>query len=147
MGARTDYITALQIGVELELLTCEACGISFAYPSEWIEGRRADHKTWYCPNGHPRYFPSKTKEEELRDELNRMRKIAEVERKTAARLQEEKGRLKRQVSAQRGQVTRLRNKAIRGECAFCHQRFPDVAAHVQAEHPAEAEAAEDDGDE
>lgn len=138
--AKTDWITTAQIGVELELFTCDndGCGISFAMPSRFVEGRRADHKTWYCPNGHPRHFPGKSREEELRDELNRMRRIAEMERKTAARLHEDKQRLRRQVSAHKGVATRLKNKAIAGVCAFCAHEFPNVAEHVKAEHPDES---------
>jgi hypothetical protein len=136
--AKTDYITTLQIGVELELVTCSECGVSFGLPTTWLTGRRSDHKTWYCPNGHTRYFPGKTKEEELRDELERVRKIAEMERKTAAQLHADKQRLRRQVSAQKGVATRLRNKAIAGVCAFCAHEFTDVAEHVKAEHPGEA---------
>lgn len=138
MTARTNALQTFALGVELELMTCSECGVSFGLPTNWIEGRRSDHKTWYCPNGHQRYFPSKSKEEELQAELKRVRGIAEMERRNSARLHEDKQRLKRQVSAQKGVATRLKNKAIAGICAFCAHEFPNVAEHVKAEHPGEA---------
>jgi hypothetical protein len=139
----------IEVETQLETMTCHRtdCGILFAVPVRWLEGKRRDHSEFSCPNGHGAVFTGKTKEERLQEELNRVRKIAEAERATAARLHGEKQALKRQVSAQKGQVTRLRNKAIRGECAFCHHTFSDVAAHVQEQHPDEAAEAEQEGGE
>lgn len=137
MGAKTNYLTTFEIGVELELLTCTECGLSYGVPSAWVDGRRSDHKTWYCPNGHQRYFPGKSREEELRDELAKVRETAEYHRKRGDRLEDDKAHLKRVASAQKGVATRLRNKAVAGICAFCACEFPNVAEHVKAEHPSE----------
>lgn len=35
----------------------------------------------------------------------------------------------------RGVVTKLKNRAAAGRCAFCDHEFDDVAAHVAQEHP------------
>ena len=53
----------------LEIHDCLTCGISYAMPTEFIEGRREDHKSFYCPNGHKMYYPQMTKEEKLKRKL------------------------------------------------------------------------------
>lgn len=148
MGTRTTPLQAFALGVELELLTCSSkgCGISFALPAHFADSRRADHASWYCPNGHSQWFPSKTKEEQLREELAATKKTVDYFRQRGNRLEDDKAKLRRQHAAQKGVATRLRNKAIAGECAFCHERFANVADHVQAEHPGEAAEQEVESD-
>lgn len=145
MGTRTNGLQTLQLGVELEMLTCylRTCGIQFAAPADWLDRRRRDHAEFHCPNGHAQSFQAKTKEELLREELQRTKRTVDYLRTDNQRLADQRATLKRSVAAQKGVATRLRNKAIAGECAFCHQRFPDVAEHVQAEHPGESAADED----
>lgn len=140
MVSRTDGLTTFALGVELEMLTCyeRTCGIQFAAPSAWLKERRRDHKGFHCPNGHSQHFPGKTREEELRDELNRTKDALDYQRQRGNRLEDDKTRLKHQVRAHKGVVTRLKNKAIAGICAFCSCEFPNVAEHVKAEHPGEA---------
>lgn len=148
MGTRTTTLQTLALGVELELLTCaqKGCGISFALPSHYVDSRRADHASWYCPNGHSQWFPGKSKEEQLKEELERVKKTVDYFRGRTDRLEDDKAHLKRQHAAQKGVATRLRKKAIAGECAFCHERFANVADHVQAEHPTEAAEQEVESD-
>lgn len=137
----------IEVATELDTITCYKtdCGILFAVPALWMENKRRDHSDFTCPNGHHQAFLKKSREDELKDELARTKRTLDYFREDNHRLNDDKTKLKRQVSAQRGVATRLRNKAIAGECAFCHQRFPDVAEHVQAEHP--GEAAEEEGSE
>lgn len=134
----------IEVATELDTITCYKtdCGILFAVPSLWLANKRRDHSDFTCPNGHHQAFLQKTKEEQLKEELARTKRTVDYLRTDNHRLAEDKTKLKHQVRAQKGVATRLRNKAIAGECAFCHQRFPDVAEHVQAEHPGEAAEAE-----
>ena len=106
----------VEVATELDTITCYRtdCGILFAVPVLWMENKRRDHSDFTCPNGHHQAYLAKSKEEELKDELKRARGIAEAERAYAARLDEDKTRLKHQLRAQKGVVTRLRNKAIAG---------------------------------
>lgn len=43
--------------LEMRVVTCE-CGLTWAAPEAWFKHRQRDHKTFYCPNGCPRWFPS-----------------------------------------------------------------------------------------
>jgi hypothetical protein len=50
-------------------ITCHTCGVVFGLTDSVDAARREDHKTFYCPNGHSQYFPGKTEEEKLIEEL------------------------------------------------------------------------------
>lgn len=39
---------------------CCTCGIVFGVPGDWIAQKRADHQTFYCPNGHSLHYPGET---------------------------------------------------------------------------------------
>jgi hypothetical protein len=55
--------------VILKHLACASCQIWFAIPETFIDIKRVNHKTFYCPVGHGNYFPEKTSEEQLRAAL------------------------------------------------------------------------------
>lgn len=52
-------------------MTCGECGVEFCMPAGLHAARKSDHKTFYCPNGHPRYFPGKTEQEKRIESLER----------------------------------------------------------------------------
>lgn len=60
-----------QVKTGLVVKSCITCGVRFAVPSAFIEKRREDHKTFYCPNGHTMYYPHENKEEILSRELEK----------------------------------------------------------------------------
>lgn len=94
----------------LVVYPCCSCGIVFGVPKEWDEKRRADHRDFYCPNGHRLSYPGETKEEGLARELW-------VQRSRVAHLADqldccvtEKKELKRSNRSLHGTATRLRKK-------------------------------------
>lgn len=44
---------------ELLLISCANCGMTIALTELFIERRMADHKDFYCPNGHPNAYARK----------------------------------------------------------------------------------------
>lgn len=123
----------------LSIITCSAtrCGVTFALDDEYIADRRKDHVTWYCPNGHPRHYPAKNAEEELRDELARKERQLASER---ARRDQAEADARHQAAVARGTkgaLARARKRAAAGVCPApgCKRSFADVAAHVATCHP------------
>jgi hypothetical protein len=135
----------IDVGVELETLTCCAagCGITFAVPVRWSRQRRLDHVDWYCPNGHTQYFPGKSDVEELQEQLATANGNLNYYRGLANERREDINKLEKQRTSLKGQVTKLKKRAVAGVCAFCHRRFGDYAAHMATEHPSERTDAED----
>lgn len=122
----------------LTVMECGECGISFAVPRDWRKQRCADHKTFYCPNGHARWFPTGTSDEEkakkraedLAQELARAntRALREAESRKAA---------ERSNAALKGVVTRTKRKAAHALCPVggCGRSFVQVQRHLNAKHP------------
>ena len=87
--------------IELFVEDCIHCGIHFAVPSDFLERRRKDHKTFYCPNGHSMYFSGKNKEEILTRKLEEAEACCDIYKNRERRREYQKRYYK-------GQLTRLK---------------------------------------
>lgn len=87
------------------VIHCGECGVPFALNDAFIGERRKDHKTWYCPNGHSRYYPEKNDTEVAKAE------VAQLERQLASK--DEVLRSERKSHAvTKGKLTRAQNRLI-----------------------------------
>jgi hypothetical protein len=131
-------VTTIEIGITLETIVCgsEGCGIIFALPETWLRERRRDHKTFYCPNGHNRYYPQKSDEEILREQLATAQGNLNYYQNLAKNRSKEILTLERSRAALKGQTTKLRKRAANGVCAACNRSFSNVARHMASKHPA-----------
>jgi hypothetical protein len=120
----------IAIQIELVTLQCdhEGCGITFAVPEKWMRGRQNDHQNFYCPNGHPRWFPGKSEAEKLRDELSRSK--AERER-----LERERNEAHRKLLAAQKAEKRHKRRISNGVCPCCTRSFQDLKRHMASKHP------------
>jgi hypothetical protein len=135
-------LTDTTIGGDGVTLTCcrAGCGISFAVPRWWDAERRRDHTFWYCPNGHSQYFPTKSDVEKERERANRAEVERDVARRRAEYHQQRAEAETRRSVALKGVVTRTKKRIAAGKCPCCRERFPDLKAHIGAEHPGYADA-------
>lgn len=134
----TTYVNDITVVTKIVAITCNAaaCGVVFGLSAEFMAARKDDHRTWYCPNGHPRAWHQDNEEERLRRRLQDQRAQTSdmYERLTAAR--ELAQRENRRAAAFKGHATRLRNRIAQGFCpAGCDQQFPDIQGHLATEHP------------
>ena len=112
----------------LESHRCGGCGIWFAMPDWYVEERKRDRKGFNCPNGCSRIFTGQTREQKLKSEVARLkdRVVEERQRKQDA---------KRSLSATKGVVTRMKNRAAAGLCPCCNRTFQNLARHMKNQHP------------
>lgn len=122
----TDTITLAQINLNIRV--CSECGIAFGVPNSFIEERRKDHNSFYCPNGHSRYFPAKTNEELLKEKLQRSSN--ELAQAVTAKIQ-----LENQLVKEQRKTNRLQKRVANGVCPCCNRTFKDLANHMQTQHP------------
>jgi len=120
--------------VRLETTECVACGTVFAMPVAMLDERRNNGKTFYCPNGHHLTFGD-TKEDRLKQELERERNRSARKTAEADQLRADRDATRRQLSAQRGVTTRMKNRIARGICPCCNRHFDDLQAHMETKHP------------
>lgn len=114
--------------IELYTLHCANCGIAFGIPKRFEQDRRSDHKLFYCPSGHHNYYPHKTDEEKLREQVQQLERARDAALSRANQAQLE-------IRARKGVATKLRNKLMHGECPCCHKKFKTLAKHMAAKHP------------
>jgi hypothetical protein len=87
--------------------TCCKCGIQFSIPDEYLNKLRRCHNTFYCPNGHPQYYPGKTDEEKKIEALERQVNFFKDDRDYYKNLYHE---VFRSRAYYKGLVTRLTNQ-------------------------------------
>jgi len=121
-------MSKLNLDVELELLTCTSCGIAFAMPEHFATGRRNDHRSFWCPNGHEQHFPQESPEEKLRGQL-----AAAQDRADTLRVQRD--HLERSAAVTRGHMPRLKKRIAHGVCPCCQRTFKQLSSHMERMHP------------
>lgn len=114
---------------------CAACGMIFGVTDVFMQKRRADHASFYCPNQHSNWYPDKSEAEKLRDQLTAERARLDQERAEAERLRRRVALKNRQISARKAVATKLRKRIAAGVCPCCHATFQDLRQHMRAQHP------------
>jgi hypothetical protein len=118
MGEVAKYISTA-----LEALTCGECGIPFAVPDFWLQGRRdgvEGENRFYCPNGHSRVF-----RENALERTKRKLEVAERQRQWAE---------ERATKAERAHA-RLQKRVANGVCPACQRSFQNLKRHMASKHP------------
>jgi hypothetical protein len=119
--------------VTLTGITCCKCGVRFAAPETWVSNRIQSHESFFCPNGHSQSFVGKTEAQKLREELDKAKRDLEYQRN--ARLSTE-----RQLSAAKGEATKMKNRINKGVCPCCNRSFTNLRRHMATKHPEKAPA-------
>lgn len=133
----TTTAETVETVVTIQAHECGACGVVFGMSETFITARRNDHQTWYCPNGHPRVFNSKSEAEKLTERLAREKGWRESAEARNTALQDQLDATERSRSALKGHLTRARNKIANGVCPVgnCRRHFDNVQEHIASEHP------------
>jgi len=101
-------MTYFVANIEMEVLQCDGCNVTFATTSVFIKARRDDHKIFYCPNGCIRYYPQESGKE-------RLQRLLDQERECCIAAREEAGHLERRVWGYKGQLTKAKKQLRGGE--------------------------------
>lgn len=115
-------------------LHCSGCGCWFAMPPGYLDNRRKDKKTFWCPNGHELSY-KESEADKLRRERDRLKQ-------DAARLEDEKREALATASAQFERARkaeaankRLKKRSSAGTCPCCSRTFANMAEHMKHQHP------------
>ena len=129
----------------MKAVTCchKECGIDFWVPDGWYNLRQHDGVRFTCPNGHSQWF-GESSEDELRQERDRLKQRLAQKDDEIAEEREKKNAARRSLRAQKGQVTRLKNRVKAGVCPCCNRSFLNLRRHMDNKHPEYATDAEPD---
>ena len=116
--------------VQLTVLHCGKCGITFAAPSSWVSERRdkgESGREFWCPNGHNRIWTE--------SELDRVRRQLMQEQSRANTLKQELRERSEALEKSEASAKRLKKRAAAGVCPCCHRTVSQMARHMKSKHP------------
>lgn len=130
-------MTTTYVRTTIVAITCNAggCGLVFGLDEEFIKARQRDHATWYCPNGHPRYWPQKNAEEAAKARAEQLSDELARANTRALRNQQAYEHERRRLAAAKGRITKLKKRIANGICPCCNRYFRALHDHVAKEHP------------
>ena len=135
-------MTTLTYSGRLTVVFCW-CGIRHAVPEELSDFQQRQHAdgervtSIYCPLGHTHIPAGPGEAEKLRQE--KVRLLARLDQAQASRQ-----RTERQLSAAKGQATKLRKRAANGICPCCNRQFVNVERHMTTKHPGYGDESNDE---
>ena len=115
---------------EFKLITCchGTCGITFAVPNWWEQGKRQTHSDFYCPNGHIQSFSGES-------DLEKVQRERDIARQQVARAEQESVEANARAALAQKQKRRLEKRASAGACPCCQRSFSNMANHMRNKHP------------
>lgn len=120
---------------ELVVTTCAACGMTFGLEWAFERIRRDDHQRFFCPSGHPLVFHGRSDAEKANDAKEDAEREAQRLRDRLLKADADKVILRRQVAAQKGSATKLRQRIANGVCPCCTRHFANLQRHMDGQHP------------
>lgn len=116
---------------------CCRCKTEFYLPDElYHSAKRSPAISFWCPYGHEQHFAAgETDEQKLRRERDRLKQQLAERDDAIAEQRKMREQAERQVSAQKGLVTRLKNRVGRGVCPCCNRQFDNLHRHMTSKHP------------
>lgn len=126
--------TQLSVVTTLTTMTCCSCAVGFAVPDQLIIERKKDKGDLFCPNGHPQgwYGPS-----EAERKATQLEKQLELTRRAAQITQDQLDETRKERTALKGQLTKLRKRTGAGVCPApgCKRHFTNLQRHIETKHP------------
>lgn len=119
----------MMVMTEMEERICGVCGIKFSAPTAFMNDcrKQGPAKSFYCPNGHPRVF--------YESEATKLRRQLDVVKQQLAEKDDEINSARKQISAAKGQVMKLKTRANAGVCPCCNRTVRQMALHMKTKHP------------
>ena len=120
--------------ITLTTIDCPSCGVMFGLTDELIGRLRTNGKTFYCPNGHSQWY-GESEADKVKKELEAaQRKIAMKDFELATE-RSSRELLKRELTATKGQLTKVKNRVAKGVCPCCNRHFTNLERHMTTQHP------------
>lgn len=116
------------IQIEITAIHCIICGVYFGIEEEHRKRLLETKENFYCPGGHTQHYISKTRVEQLQEELNA--KSSELTRARTETLA-----LKMKCESVEKEFIRHRRRASAGTCPCCQRTFSNMARHMKTKHP------------
>lgn len=118
---------------------CCSCKTRMMVPEPLYKSARHSPDIWFhCAYGHRQHYsktPAESEADKLRRERDRLNQRLAQKDDEIIRQRDLREAAERRESAQKGQVTRLKNRASAGVCPCCNRTFQNLASHMKGKHP------------
>jgi hypothetical protein len=119
----------------LHACACAQCKEPFWLTAETGAALRRSNHTFHCPWGHENYYPKgQSESDKLRLERDRLKQEQARLHQRITEERELREASERRVSAAKGRITRLKNRAATGHCPCCNRVFVDLLSHMKSKH-------------
>lgn len=116
-------------------LQCPMCGTHYGLDTNFYEAQKSGRgKGWHCPNGH-QLVVRESDADKWRREAERLKQQLAYKDDTIQYQKTRAQAAERQVSAAKGQITKLKKRAKGGTCPCCKRTFQNMAEHMKTQHP------------
>ena len=126
----------------LEIIECPNCHVRHAIPADMATRGRATGGGAHCPNGHWYSWSGKSELDATKRALDAAKRDADWQRSQRQVAEREAQRVRHQLRATKGVVTRTQRRVKHGVCPCCNRTFAQLAAHMAQKHPDYAAPAE-----
>lgn len=122
---------------EFKHYTCarSGCGASLFIPNAQDSRLRLNHESFYCLHGHPQSFTGESELEKTKRLLANANQRLEFEERAKKAAQANLKLERRRTAAQKGQLTKIKNRVGNGVCPCCNRTFGNLQRHMHTKHP------------
>ena len=122
--------------IQLVQEQCYKCGVYFGLERGHYDLLLKEGKAlaFFCPNGHQQHYVE-GEADKLRRERDRLQQQLAQKDDDIKWQREQRLVAERQVTAAKGQITKLKKRANAGVCPCCNRTFANMAAHMKTKHP------------
>lgn len=112
------------------------CGHVVFLSAEHRTERLRDHERFYCSTcGKINYYTATSDLEDLEGRLNNAIDQRDTARANLQTQRKKTQHKQRQLAAQKGVTTRIKNRIGNGVCPCCKRTFTNLARHMKGQHP------------
>lgn len=130
-------MTQVAFDINFQVLTCWACGVSFAMPFQMYRRRCEDGEVFCCP-ARCRLTVGKSENTKLKEQLERKQKEVDRKQKEVEWARQDVKNELRSHAATKGQLTKATKRVQRteaGVCTHCNRSFKQLRQHMKNKHP------------
>ncbi len=137
---------ALTVDLELKVVTCGGCGITYAIPAALHRQYKENGATVNCPNTACPWggmVCGETKVQALKKELAAAKEAREMAIRGRRWAERARAPESRSHAATRGHLTRSKKRHAAAVCPCCKRSFKQLRRHMATKHPDYIESLKD----
>ena len=114
---------------------CINCGTPIYGSQQLKKQLLANHKTFYCINGHAQHFVGETEEARLKKKLEQVERERDAARARELMAKNNERSARHSAAISKGKLRAQLERIKNGVCPCCKRSFANVRRHMATKHP------------